>query len=269
MLGLDSLCCYQNGGGTLTDFKRKTGLKSEHRAVRRKVKGSCVEKSSIQVLVPKGFFHSIRGTLRSLFAANDGVSEDLSQFLEDWEARNPGSLFADIGGRRTSAPDTAECSEVDVISHDEAALLSAITLVTQSIERTKGSDGAQLEHGHTEHIKADAKRAELLALVAQETLNNRSKREIYLPGELFGEPGWEMLLDLAIQYEGRNWISTKSLCIASGAPSTTALRYIKLLRAHGLVRSKNHPTDKRGKLHMLSSKGYQKISELLADVHRL
>ncbi|MEM6890643.1 MAG: hypothetical protein AAF636_21295 [Pseudomonadota bacterium] len=195
--------------------------------------------------------------------------EDFWQFLENWEAQNPGSLFVDIDGQRANNTDRTDHSEAVSVSNDGAALLSAMTLVASAIERIKASHGEHLQNRHPEHNKANTRRAELLALVARETIENRSKRESYLPSELFGEPGWEMLLDLAIHYKSGSWISAKSLCIASGAPNTTALRYIRILEDHGLVRSKKHPSDKRAKLHILSSKGYEQISKLLADVHGL
>lgn len=48
-------------------------------------------------------------------------------------------------------------------------------------------------------------------------------------GELFGDPAWEMLLDLLLaQFEKRK-VSVTSACIASGAPMTTALRLVRRL----------------------------------------
>lgn len=64
----------------------------------------------------------------------------------------------------------------------------------------------------------------LRALIAARRL-----REEHLPAELFGEPAWDMLLDLtAARLEGQD-VSVTDLTIAAAVPPTTALRYIKAM----------------------------------------
>ena len=60
-------------------------------------------------------------------------------------------------------------------------------------------------------------------------LRNEAKRRKLGGGLLFGDPAWDMLLDLLLaKLEGRT-VSVSSACIASGAPTTTALRLINRL----------------------------------------
>ncbi len=60
-------------------------------------------------------------------------------------------------------------------------------------------------------------------------LRNEAKRRKLGGGVLFGDPAWDMLLDLLLaKLEGRT-VSVSSACIASGAPTTTALRLINRL----------------------------------------
>ncbi|WP_448663961.1 hypothetical protein ACG3SL_04575 [Sphingomonas sp. CJ20] len=66
-------------------------------------------------------------------------------------------------------------------------------------------------------------------------LASRRLRESLLPAELFADPAWDMLLDLfASELEG-TVVSVSSACIASGVPSTTALRWLTHLEKRGLV----------------------------------
>jgi FixJ family two-component response regulator len=66
-------------------------------------------------------------------------------------------------------------------------------------------------------------------------LRNEAKRRQLGNGALFGDPAWDMLLDLTIaKLEGRH-VSVSSACIASGAPTTTALRLVNRLVSESIL----------------------------------
>lgn len=73
----------------------------------------------------------------------------------------------------------------------------------------------------------------------------RRQRARYLANDLFAEPAWDMLLEL-LQAElyGRR-ISVSSLCIASGVPATTALRWISKMSEQGFLVREADPKDAR------------------------
>lgn len=73
----------------------------------------------------------------------------------------------------------------------------------------------------------------------------RRLRERFLPADLFADPAWDMLLDLAASRLEGIRVSVSSLCIAANVPTTTALRWIKLLVDRGLVRRTTDPADAR------------------------
>ncbi len=73
----------------------------------------------------------------------------------------------------------------------------------------------------------------------------RRRRDAMLPADLFGEPAWDMLLDLFVQQSQGRRVSVTSLCIASAAPQTTALRYITLMEAAGLITRSHCASDQR------------------------
>ena len=69
----------------------------------------------------------------------------------------------------------------------------------------------------------------------RELLRKEVKRREIGGGELFGDPAWEMLLDLLLaKIEGRR-VSVSSACIASGAPMSTALRLVRRLVGEGVL----------------------------------
>lgn len=63
--------------------------------------------------------------------------------------------------------------------------------------------------------------------------------------DLFGEPAWDILLDLFIARETDRQISISSACIAAGVPGTTALRWLSVLEQRGLVERLADPGDRR------------------------
>lgn len=52
---------------------------------------------------------------------------------------------------------------------------------------------------------------------------------------LFGEPGWDILLDLYIAERRRTEVQVSSVCLDAGVPSTTILRWIARLERDGLI----------------------------------
>jgi DNA-binding MarR family transcriptional regulator len=63
--------------------------------------------------------------------------------------------------------------------------------------------------------------------------------------DLFGEPAWDILLDLFIAREKGQLVSISSACIAADVPSTTALRWLSVLEQRGLVERLGDPADRR------------------------
>lgn len=97
-------------------------------------------------------------------------------------------------------------------------------------------------------------------------IRNRQLRARFFDGDLFADPAWEMLLDLAAaRAEGRR-VSVTSLCIASGVPSTTALRWIGILLERGLVVRIRDDQDKRRTIVALTDAGASAMAGFFASV---
>lgn len=73
----------------------------------------------------------------------------------------------------------------------------------------------------------------------------RRLRERFFPADLFADPGWDMLLDLAAARLEQRPVSVSSLCIAASVPTTTALRWIKRLCDEQVLERASDPGDAR------------------------
>lgn len=105
-----------------------------------------------------------------------------------------------------------------------------------------------------------------LGALAAAAYEARRARARYLPAGLFAEPAWDMLLELySADVEGRE-VPTTSLCIASTAASTTALRHIEVLERTGLIERRPNPRDNRVTLIRLSLNGRTRMGAYLAAV---
>lgn len=109
------------------------------------------------------------------------------------------------------------------------------------------------------------KRAYILAVKAREIYDRRRCRKDFVPPGLLGEPAWDMLLDLFMQYAGGAKVSTTSLCIASDCPPSTALRHIDQLEQAGLVERSPSAHDKRITFVGLTDKGVIAMGNYLEE----
>jgi len=92
--------------------------------------------------------------------------------------------------------------------------------------------------------------------------DTRMARPNHLPRELFGEPGWDMLLFLFIQQVRGELVLVTRLCNASGVPPTTALRYIDILASHGLIEKSKSETDSRRVYVQLAASAFETLTEM-------
>lgn len=91
-------------------------------------------------------------------------------------------------------------------------------------------------------------------------IRSRQARIRFFGNDLFADPAWDMLLDLTVARVEHMRVSVTSLCIASGVPTTTALRWIKLLKRAGLVERIEDDTDRRRAFVALTEAGADSIA---------
>lgn len=97
-------------------------------------------------------------------------------------------------------------------------------------------------------------------------IRQRQLRKRFFDGDLFADPAWDMLLDLAAARAEHKRVSVTSLCIASGVPSTTALRWITLLTDAGLVERIEDDTDRRRAFLALTDRAADAMARYFAEI---
>lgn len=93
----------------------------------------------------------------------------------------------------------------------------------------------------------------------------RRRRSRHFADKLFGEPSWDMLLDLFIKRVHGERISITSLCIAGAVPPSTALRWIQILVDDGLVERTKTQDDQRLAMVQLTNTGVDAMRECLSE----
>jgi hypothetical protein len=99
-------------------------------------------------------------------------------------------------------------------------------------------------------------------------LRQRQLRARFFDGELFADPAWDMLLDLTAARAEHTRVSVTSLCIASGVPPTTALRWISQMTEAGLFERIEDDSDRRRAFIALSEKAADAMARYFAELGR-
>lgn len=97
-------------------------------------------------------------------------------------------------------------------------------------------------------------------------IRQRQLRARFFDGDLFGDPAWDMLLDLTAARAEHSRVSVTSLCIASGVPPTTALRWIGQMIDAGLLERVEDETDRRRAFITLTEKASDAMARFFAEL---
>jgi hypothetical protein len=150
---------------------------------------------------------------------------------------------AELGGRPPVCPETR-------------ASASAVEL---SMPRQ-----AQLDSAQGDPLDPAARRRRFGVLARKTYAARRRRAAIFGEADLFGEPAWDILLDLYIAHvEGKD-VSVSSACIGSAAPPTTGLRWLGVLAEHGMVVREHDPDDQRRVLVRLTERGLEAMDRYFA-----
>ena len=99
-------------------------------------------------------------------------------------------------------------------------------------------------------------------------IDNHVCRERYFDAQLFSDPIWAMLLDLALAEAQGQSVSVTSLCAASGAPYATAFRKLDLLLTRRMISRRRDPKDKRRVIVELTADTREKLKNLVGDIRQ-
>ncbi len=109
----------------------------------------------------------------------------------------------------------------------------------------------------------------LLTVARDAYRDRRFRAKVFEDPNLFGEPAWDLLLDLFIaSLEGKR-VPVTSACIGAAVPTTTALRWIALLEAQGLISRENDSSDARRVFVRLSDAALQSMTDYFARIAKV
>jgi DNA-binding MarR family transcriptional regulator len=102
--------------------------------------------------------------------------------------------------------------------------------------------------------------------VVRQILANRQARARFFDPALFGEPAWDMLLDLTAAHGEGARVSVTSLCIAAAVPATTALRWLTQMVESGIFVRVPDPDDRRRAFIVLSDRALAGMATYFASL---
>jgi hypothetical protein len=94
-------------------------------------------------------------------------------------------------------------------------------------------------------VRADLDLAEVSSDNVMRVIRARRLRSQIFPDDLFADPAWDMMLDLFHAEVVHRRVSVSSLCMASGVPATTALRWLTSMVERELFVRRADPHDGR------------------------
>jgi hypothetical protein len=146
--------------------------------------------------------------------------------------------------------------------------------------RTDGAGGAELralgdEVAHiarrltqvSERMTAEPKgpAGPITADYVRSIVQARRLRDARFPRGLFGDPAWDMMLDLLIaRIEGER-VAVTALSTSAAVPASTTLRWIKTLCDHGLVVRSADANDGRRIFVALTDSAAERLMACLAE----
>ncbi|QYU68932.1 winged helix DNA-binding protein [Leptolyngbya sp. 15MV] len=104
--------------------------------------------------------------------------------------------------------------------------------------------------------------------LVRRVIQARQLRARWFDPALFADPAWDILLDLTAARAEHTRVSVTSLCIASGVPPTTALRWIGQMIEAGLLERVRDDSDRRRAFIALSDKAAEAMARYFAELAR-
>ena len=103
---------------------------------------------------------------------------------------------------------------------------------------------------------------------AQDIYLIRRKRSQIFHVDLFGEPAWDILLDLYISEKTGKLVAITDACLAACVPLTTALRHVSLLCDAGIAFKVSDSRDKRRHFLRLTPRTSLELDQFFTSILR-
>jgi len=119
------------------------------------------------------------------------------------------------------------------------------------------------EEGERSVVHALERDGDIGLFVAEDLYNQRQRRREFFGEELFGEPAWDMLLDLYTAEKRNDRVCVTAACIGANCSGTTGFRRLQQLEEHGLLVREADPKDANRSFVRLSEKDHVQMANYL------
>ncbi len=148
-------------------------------------------------------------------------------------------------------------------SFDEAELRRIAEIIADLTARDAGNTQARIGQLSNTRSAIISQADPNIAKIAANLLSVRERIANVFQSAAFHDPAWTIMLDLYVQRARGVRVSITDACYASGAPQTTALRYIGTLTRRGLIERHDDQFDRRKAYIELTSQGVRNIEAVL------
>lgn len=138
-----------------------------------------------------------------------------------------------------------------------------IAAAAMLLEKLLGIDAGTVLIARLRSGKSLQGRARIVGLAARVRRHRMRRRELF-PQPIFGEPPWEILLALYLDFPDGTAVSTLALRI--GLAGTTVRRWLGYLKDHHLVETAPSGHDRRSLCVLLTDSAREKLDSYFNDI---
>jgi DNA-binding MarR family transcriptional regulator len=102
--------------------------------------------------------------------------------------------------------------------------------------------------------------------IARAILEDRKRRAQFFNPGMFGEPGWDLLLNLYVFDRDGRCLTIGKLTKLAGVSQSTSLRWLEYLTDQKLIIREQHPTDARTAYVVLTDKAREALGSYLSQM---
>lgn len=145
------------------------------------------------------------------------------------------------------------------LAHQLLAIASELELNNEPREAGPLELASLLVSSTQEHVSS-------LDIALRQYHARRLREAVFEDRSLFGEPAWNVLLDLFIAERQGKRMSVKSACIGAAVPLTTAFRWLRILEERGYVHREHDGSDARRSYISLTPMGLERMTKYFTQL---
>ncbi|MDC0886572.1 winged helix DNA-binding protein [Altererythrobacter sp.] len=188
-----------------------------------------------------------------------------------------GQLLAEISHMRLREPSDEDPVSLLRLSEQVAEIARKLDTLSQGPDAAGGGSAFRFESPSSTYSGPDDEdgsarltRSPKPSLpeprMVRQIIRQRQMRARFFDGDLFADPAWDILLDLTAARAEHTRVSVTSLCIASGVPPTTALRWISQMSEAGILQRVEDESDKRRAFIALTDTAAEAMARYFAEI---